>query len=72
MLIVAILVFVISTFLSYGLFHAHIKGEFPCQLKKNKGYILMFSVVCGVLGPIGLFIAFCCTNCAEHGISWKD
>lgn len=67
--------YILCAFLSYGMLFAHAQGEFPSiakqQYENDMGASILFGLVSGMLGPIGILISFLLTGFAKHGFKVK-
>jgi hypothetical protein len=66
-------VWVISAITATGWLFAHIQGSAPNVAdelgRENLGMSVLFGMLCGILGPFGVLMAWLVTGFAEHG--WR-
>ena len=67
--------YILCSFLSYGMLFAYIQRNFPSiaeqQYADDMGASILFGLVSGMLGPIGILISFLMTGFAKHGFKVK-
>jgi hypothetical protein len=57
--------------LNFGMLNAKCEHEFESKTREDLGACVLFAAMFTALNFVGLFIAFCLTGFAQHGLSYK-
>lgn len=68
-----LLAWAISALIVAGLYHAHVKGEWPniYDRRSDLGHAILAGCIYGLTGPVGIIAAVLMTGFAKHGWSLK-
>ncbi len=51
--------------------HSYKHNSIFSDKRKSIGKAIIFSLIIGILGPLGMFVAFALTDCCRYGISLR-
>jgi hypothetical protein len=69
-IVVLLGVWAVSILLSARILYCDVQWEFPNNQRKNASVCILFGMLMGCFGPLGVITAFLLTGFAQHGI-WK-
>jgi len=71
--VIYLVVLLVSSFICYGWYFAYFQKEYPLiaknYYKANISDSIIFGLMYGLFGPLGILITLLDTKCAKHG--WK-
>jgi len=75
LLSILFIIWVICSVINYSMLFAYTCGEFPTVAEdlydENRSSSILFGIILGTFGPVGIFVTYLVTTFAKHGFKFK-